>query len=762
MDPGTSPAPTELRLPAFIRAHRDEILATWEAAVRELPFARELERPALLDQLPDLLEGIADLADQLACGRRPPMIVDLAEVHALERLDAGGDLLEVVTEYGLLRDAILRAWMAATAAPRDPEGERALHQAIDSAMAVSVQRYMLARDRALQSVDRISAAALECRTLDDFLSRLLHVLRETTAAVDLAMVMLRDGDLLRVRASVGLDGEGREFTVTVGEGFAGGIAASAKPRASASAADEPDVVFPGVRARGVKGYCGVPLIESGEVVGVALMGSLTAPSFSTQDQRVFQAMTNRATAAIRMHLLREATEAARAEARLLADSIPQLAWIADAAGERVWYNKRWYEYTGTTLEDMRGSGWSLVHHPDHRERVLEKFGRHMESGEAWEDTFPLRGADGRYRWFLSRAVPIRDEEGRIVRWFGTNTDVTEPRFMTEATAILSSSLEYRQTLELVASLAVPVLGDWCAIDVGGTTRITVPQPDPPAGLPSVTAPLIARDRTLGSITFALAGSSRQFTADNVSRIEELGRRIGLAVDNAQLYEEAQRQARLREEILAIVSHDLKNPLGAVHLAASMLLEKPDGGTRKHVQAIERATIRMDHLIGDLLDMSSIHSGRLAVDRKPDDIDAILREVVDAHEPVARGAHVTLVCKANLKGVMVCVDHDRILQVLGNLIGNAIKFCRSGDTISVTAERSHEGIVICVTDTGPGIPEAELPHIFEPYWSAKRHAKKGTGLGLYISKGIVEAHGGKIWVESRRGGGATFRFTLPQA
>lgn len=120
--------------------------------------------------------------------------------------------------------------------------------------------------------------------------------------------------------------------------------------------------------------------------------------------------------------------------RALADNIAQLAWMADAEGNLFWYNQRWFDYTGTTLEEMRGWGWQRVHHPDYLEAVTEKFKRHLASGAEWEDTFPLRGRDGQYRWFLSRAAPIRDEQGRITRWFGTNTDITERRAAEEELA----------------------------------------------------------------------------------------------------------------------------------------------------------------------------------------------------------------------------------------------------------------------------------------------------------------------------------------
>ncbi|TNC07654.1 PAS domain S-box protein [Methylobacterium terricola] len=124
----------------------------------------------------------------------------------------------------------------------------------------------------------------------------------------------------------------------------------------------------------------------------------------------------------------EAEAAAReTDFRVMADAIPQLAWMADGMGSIFWFNQRWYDYTGATFEDMRGSGWRSVHHPDHVDAAVTKFGQAMMSGTGWEDTFPLRGADGRYRWFLSRAEPIHDETGKVARWFGTNTDITHQR-----------------------------------------------------------------------------------------------------------------------------------------------------------------------------------------------------------------------------------------------------------------------------------------------------------------------------------------------
>lgn len=147
--------------------------------------------------------------------------------------------------------------------------------------------------------------------------------------------------------------------------------------------------------------------------------------------------------------------------QLLANNMAQLAWIARSDGHIFWYNKRWYDYTGTTLKEMEGWGWRAVHHPDHRERVVEHFRHCMEAGEEWEDTFPLRGADGRYRWFLSRAEPIRGADGSVSHWFGTNTDITEQREQSEQIKLLLAEVNHRakNMLATVQAIARRSTGD---------------------------------------------------------------------------------------------------------------------------------------------------------------------------------------------------------------------------------------------------------------------------------------------------------------
>jgi signal transduction histidine kinase len=280
---------------------------------------------------------------------------------------------------------------------------------------------------------------------------------------------------------------------------------------------------------------------------------------------------------------------------------------------------------------------------------------------------------------------------------------------------------------------------------------------------AIIVPLTARGRVQGAITLLMSDSQRVYQQSDLEVAVELGRRAGIAVDNARLYREAQEAVRLREDVLAVVSHDLRNPLGAIDLSASMLLQKNhDARARKQLEIIRRSASRMEHLITDLLDVASIQAGRLALDKTPNDADKLVAEVVDMHASLAAEKQILLTARTSLHGVAIQCDRERIGQVFGNLLSNAIKFCRPGDRIEITGSSDGARATFAVRDTGPGISADALPHLFEPYWSAKQHAKQGTGLGLYICKGIVEAHGGTITVASAPDAGATFTVTLPLA
>ena len=249
----------------------------------------------------------------------------------------------------------------------------------------------------------------------------------------------------------------------------------------------------------------------------------------------------------------------------------------------------------------------------------------------------------------------------------------------------------------------------------------------------------------------------------VNIIHDMTNQHRVEQENVRLVGEAQEALRAREDLLAIVSHDLRNPLGVVLASTSLLLKSnlpPDKQerARRQVEAIQRAGNRMNRLIRDLLDFASIQAGRLSVSKHPQDVAAMVDEVLEVTEPLAAAKSHKLVADVS-SGLAIRCDHDRVIQLFSNLVGNAVKFTPDGGTITVRAAPDGELVRFSVTDNGPGIPADELPHVFDRYYQAQRKNRDGIGLGLSIARGIVEAHGGRIWAESEEGKGCTFFFTL---
>jgi signal transduction histidine kinase len=239
-------------------------------------------------------------------------------------------------------------------------------------------------------------------------------------------------------------------------------------------------------------------------------------------------------------------------------------------------------------------------------------------------------------------------------------------------------------------------------------------------------------------------------------------RIGRAeAESLRSLERANDAARARDEILAVVSHDLRGPLHAISLATEALRDEIQGSAARYLGAIERASARAERLIHDLLEASAIENGALALSRAPVDAASILRQAAADHELLAKESGGKITAIVPEEQIVVHADRDRVLQVLSNLIGNSLKHAK-GTSIELTIERKEREAIVVVRDHGPGIAPAELPHVFDRYWSG-RTKKGGAGLGLAIAKGIVSAHGGRIAVDNTADDrGAKFFFTLPLA
>jgi len=237
----------------------------------------------------------------------------------------------------------------------------------------------------------------------------------------------------------------------------------------------------------------------------------------------------------------------------------------------------------------------------------------------------------------------------------------------------------------------------------------------------------------------------------------------VAIENAWLYESARDAIKARDDMIAIVSHDLRNPLGAIQMGAALLqahIDKLPARTAETLRRMQRAAQRMARLVDDLLDVTKIDAGTLTIEAKPEPLEPVVEEAIDQLR-LAAGEKKVVLASAVEGGVpLVSIDRDRILQALSNLLGNALKFTAAGGEVHVAAQRAEDVVRVSVRDTGVGIAPEHVPHLFDRYWQARETASLGAGLGLFITKGIVEAHGGKIGVESALGCGTTFSFTLP--
>jgi PAS domain S-box-containing protein len=400
--------------------------------------------------------------------------------------------------------------------------------------------------------------------------------------------------------------------------------------------------------------------------------------------------------------------------------------------------------------------------------------------------------------------------------------VEEQQFLAQVGAALQTSLDYAVTLQRIAELAVGFLGDGCVLDLlegaehlsrkkvvhadpakAGLaealqhilpernhpiwrvleTRQPLLFPDVPADLLRAVArddehlrlleaigigsvmlvPLVAHDRLVAVLSTVWCRPGHRYRPEDVAVTQEFGRRAALALENAHLYDVAQAAIRTRDQVIAIVAHDLRNPLGTIITAAAVLRRGSEaGGSRRPVDAIDRAATRMNRLILDLLDVTRMEGGALTMQPAAIDTPQVVADCLAAHQELASSASLELRMELEEGLPDVWADRDRILQVFENLIGNAIKFTEPGGCIAVGARRHGAEVQFLVRDSGPGIARDDVPRLFDRFWQAANVKPGGTGLGLPIVKGIVEAHGGRVWVESTEGRGTTFFFTIPTA
>jgi PAS domain S-box-containing protein len=520
--------------------------------------------------------------------------------------------------------------------------------------------------------------------------------------------------------------------------------------------------------------------------------------------------------------------------RQLADAMPQIVWTARPDGNIDYLNRRWTEFTGLP-PTLGNDGWGSILHPDDARPAGERWAASVATGTPFEMEIRLLNQQQHtYRWHLVRTVAVRDESGKVVRWFGTGTDIDEQkrieessRYLAEASAALASVVDYESTLQKVANLAVPYFADWSAVDIaedGSVRRLAVahrdpekirlahelmrhypPDPQAPSGVVAVLrtgkpeivseitddllvegakdgqhlslirllglksyvcVPLVVSGKTFGALTFATAESGRRYTPAELALATDLAHRAAVAIENTQLYQALRETDRRKDEFLATLAHELRNPLAPVRNALQILkMPRVDAGTvERSREMMERQVQHLVRLVDDLMDVSRVMRGKIELRREKIELASIVARAVETVQPLVDAQGHDLSVRLSSDSLLLDADPVRLVQVVGNLLTNAAKYTEPGGRIWLTAERDGDMAALQVRDNGIGVAPHMLPRIFELFVQADHaftKAQGGLGIGLTLVKNLVELHNGIVEARSEGlGQGCEFVVKLP--
>jgi PAS domain S-box-containing protein len=521
--------------------------------------------------------------------------------------------------------------------------------------------------------------------------------------------------------------------------------------------------------------------------------------------------------------------------RQLADAMPQIVWTAQADGNIDYLNRRWTEFTGLP-QTASNEGWGPLLHPEDARPAGERWAACVRSGDPFE--MPIRLRDRReqtYRWHLLRTVAIKDAEGRVVRWYGTATDIHEQkrdeeaaRYLAEASAALAELVDQESTLQKVANLAVPHFADWSAVDVanndGSLRRLAVahqdlakidlvrqimreypPDPQSPVGVYAVlrtgkpefvteitdemlaasarderhlelirslglrsflSVPLIVSGETFGVLTFATAESGRKYTDSDLTQALDLAHRAAVAIENTRLYQALREADQRKDEFLATLAHELRNPLAPIRNSLQILrMPRVDAKTIDRLRdMLERQVHHLVRLVDDLLDVSRVMRGKIELRRERVELATVVASAVETVQPLLDSQGHQLRINIPSESLPLGADPVRLTQVVTNLLTNAAKYTEQGGRIELTAERAGNMAVLRIRDTGIGIAPHMLPRIFELFVqvdTGTSRSQGGLGIGLTLVKNLVEMHNGTVQAHSEGlGKGSEFTVRLP--
>ncbi|MBV9658643.1 MAG: PAS domain S-box protein [Verrucomicrobia bacterium] len=552
---------------------------------------------------------------------------------------------------------------------------------------------------------------------------------------------------------------------------------------------------------------GEPLRFEGDSTALQRIFSLYAFRIGDPHERkvavIFRDITTRGRA-------EEALRASEERMRTLADAVPQIIWANDAEGRATYFNRRWYEYTGLPPEESAGPGWQAVVHPDDAPASVEQWKRALAAGETFDCEYRLRGADGAYRWFIGRNVPMHESTGRVAGWFGTATDIQD---LKEAEAALGESQEHlRLVVENARDYAIFSMDlqrritSW---NRGGETILGYHEKEilGQSGDIIYTAEDRANDAPGHEMRTALAAGrvkderwhvrkdgsrfwgSGVMTVMRDARGEALGfvkifrddtaalearealekshQELSAALRDAEnARAEAEAADRAKDHFLAVLSHELRTPLTPVQMAIYALEREKRLTVRgRDLLALIRENIKVEtQLIDDLLDVGRIVHGKLDLKTMPLDLHACVRQALEICHEDLTGKSLEVVVALDAADHHVAGDSTRLQQIFWNLVKNAVKFTPASGRVTVRSHNSSPGrIAVEIIDTGIGIEAWALERIFNAFEQGTADSARhygGLGLGLAISRAVAEAHGGRLAAASAGPGqGATFTVEL---
>jgi len=510
--------------------------------------------------------------------------------------------------------------------------------------------------------------------------------------------------------------------------------------------------------------------------------------------------------------LKRAEEALRESAerfRFLAESMPQKIFTARLNGDVDYFNRQWMEFTGLSFEQIRDWGWKQFIHPDDVEENVRRWQRSIDTGEPFQFEHRFRHATGEYRWHLSRAYAMRDAQGRVLMWLGSNTDIDDMKraqeeraqlleresqahleaeaarqrlhdlFM-QAPAVICTLRGPEHVFELANPLYVQLTGRRDASGlIGKPIREALPELEGQGFFKLLDnvyrtgetfngneVPVKLDRRGDGTLDELLVNFVYQPSLSASGEIDGVMVHAIEVTEQVRARQRVEEANRMKDEFLATLSHELRTPLTSILGWARMLSagQLDAANTARALETIERNAKAQSQLIEDILDVSRVITGKLRLEVQPVDLAAVIEAAVNGVLPAADAKGIRLQRVLDSGTNMVSGDAARLQQIVWNLLSNAIKFTPKTGRVQIRLERINSHVEIIVTDTGQGIDPDVLPYVFERFRQAdstttRQHS--GLGLGLAIVRHLVEMHGGTVEAESvGEGQGATFTVKLP--